>query len=222
MQEPLRESKCENTTYVTGFCTMNHACAQFAALYCANMKLAGDFIWTSIRDSKSTSLWLNGASIKNLRDDRDSWPGAGGLHLDGLQYQELTLHSSRTAADREKNSLGMEHAIDAEDRIEWLSLQPSDKSEPQPWMQLPDLLKAKGDIPGSKRVIFAFRRVQARPSNRVIRWWRLVKFRQDDKWAPDPTYIPAVWFTNYAFLYGTRVFLILAGHCSRVGHRKPL
>jgi len=29
MQEPLRESKCENNTYVTGFCTINPADAQF-------------------------------------------------------------------------------------------------------------------------------------------------------------------------------------------------
>ncbi len=46
-------------------------------LYCANMTLKGDLQWTGIRDAKSTSLCSNGATIKSLRDERESWPSSG-------------------------------------------------------------------------------------------------------------------------------------------------
>jgi hypothetical protein len=162
----------------------NLACdgAALLALYCANMKLDGDLLWTSIQNPKKTSLWLNGASIKNIRDDRESWPEPGGLHLDGLTYQELTLHSARTPDDRQKNSYGREHEIKVDDRIEWLSLQPpTDRTEPQPWMQLAELLKAKGDNPGAKRVIFEMRRYKAGSGWLLPRWWRILFARLEEQ-----------------------------------------
>jgi hypothetical protein len=125
---------------------------RLAALYCANMTLKGDLQWTGIREPQKTSLWLNGATIKNLRDERESWPKQGDLHLDGLQYGELTLHTARTDAERKVNSLGPEHALKIEDRVAWLQLQPmSDHSEPQPWMQLPPYLRQKGTMTGRSR-----------------------------------------------------------------------
>lgn len=104
----------------------NLVCDQckLSLLYCANMTLKGDLQWTGIRDPKSTSLCLNGATIKNLRDERESWPIPGGLHLDGLTYEELTLHSARTEVNRQKNELGPEHPLKVRDRVEWLLLQP--------------------------------------------------------------------------------------------------
>jgi hypothetical protein len=143
---------------------------KLAALYCANMTLKGDLQWTGIRDAKSTSLALNGATVKSLRDERESWPRSGGLHLDGFEYGELTLHSVRTEESRRKNELGREHPLKIEDRVEWLNLQPtSDQAEPQPWMQLAALLRAKGDDDGAKRIIFELRRAQAKPANKVMR-----------------------------------------------------
>jgi hypothetical protein len=71
----------------------------------------GDLQWTGIRDAKAKArtLCLNGATIKSLRDERESWPSPGSLRLDGLTYEELTLHSARTEINRQKNELGPEH-----------------------------------------------------------------------------------------------------------------
>lgn len=169
----------------------NLACdsCKLAALYCANMTLKGDLQWTGILDAKSTSLWLNGATVKSLRDERESWPGPGGLHLDGFQYEELTLHSVRTETDRVNNSLGREHPLTTEDRIAWLQLQPpSDLAEPQPWMQLAALLKTKGNDEGAKRVIFELRRAQTAPNNRIMRIWRIAfaRLQQQPLWVLAP------------------------------------
>ena len=158
---------------------------RLAALYCANMTLRGDLQWTGIREPHKTSLWLNGATIKNLRDERESWPKQGDLHLDGLQYGELTLHTARTDAERKVNSLGPEHALKIEDRVAWLQLQPSsDHSEPQPWMQLAALLKAKGDDDGARQIAFELRRVKARSSGRIMRVSKVVfaRLQQQPLW----------------------------------------
>jgi hypothetical protein len=158
---------------------------RFAALYCANMTLIGDLQWMGIQEPQKTSLWLNGATIKNLRDERESWPKKGDLHLDGLEYGELTLHTSRTDAERKVNSFGPEHALKIEDRVAWLQRQPlSDHPEPQPWMQLAALLKAKGDDDGAKQIAFELRRVKARSSGRTMRVSKVVfaKLQQQPLW----------------------------------------
>jgi len=162
----------------------NLACdgATLRALYCANMKLDGDLIWTGIQNPKKTSLWLNGASIKNIRDDRESWPEAEGLHLDGLTYRELTMHDARTPDNRNDNSYDPEHEIKVVDRIAWLSLQPAtERTEPQPWMQLAELLKAKGDNPGAKRVIFEMRQQRAASSWLLLRFGKILFARLEEQ-----------------------------------------
>ena len=55
--------------------------ATLLALYCAKMEMGGDLVWTSIKNPKKTSLWLNGATIKNIRDDRRAGPNRGGSIL---------------------------------------------------------------------------------------------------------------------------------------------
>ncbi len=181
----------------------NLACdgASLTALYCANMHLEGDLIWTSIQHPERTSLWLNGASIKSLRDDRESWPAPGGLHIDGLVYQELTLHDSRTEEDRQKNSLAREHELRVGDRIAWLGLQlPEDKTEPQPWMQLAGLLKAKGDNQGAKRVIFEMRRSQAAANSAFARLCKILFARLEEQ--PLRIFFSITFFT----LVGSGIF----------------
>lgn len=158
---------------------------KLSLLYCANMTLKGDLQWTGIRDAKSTSLCLNGATVKSLRDERESWPSPGGLRLDGLTYEELTLHSARTEINRQRRELGPEHSLKVKDRVEWLRLQPpSDQAEPQPWMQLATLLRAKGDDDGAKCINFELRRIQAKPSNRATRVWRIgfARLQQQPLW----------------------------------------
>jgi hypothetical protein len=147
--------------------------ATLLALYCAKMELSGELIWTSIKNPKQTSLWLNGATIRNIRDDRESWPGPGGLHLDGLTYQDLTLQDARTPINRERNELGRKQKVNVLDRISWLNLQTvGEIIEPQPWMQLANLLKGRGELEDSKRVIFEMRRHQAGSSWLPFRWWK--------------------------------------------------
>lgn len=171
--------------------------SKLSLLYCANMKLKGDLQWTGIRDAKSTSLCLNGATIKSLRDERESWPRPGGLHLDGLTYEELTLHSARTEVNRQKNELGPEHPLKVKDRVEWLQLQPSsDQAEPQPWMQLATLLRTKGDDDGAKEIIFQLRRAQAKTSNRVMRAWKVWFARLQQQ--PLRVLIPIILTTSLA------------------------
>ena len=158
-------------------------------LYCANMTLEGDLRWTGVRDAKLTSLCLNGATIKSLRDERESWPSPGGLHLDGLTYEELILHSARTEINRKNNELGPEHPLKVKDRVEWLQLQPqSDQAEPQPWMQLAALLRTKGDDDGAKLVIFQLRCAQAKPANKAMRAWKIAfaRLQQQPLWVLAP------------------------------------
>jgi hypothetical protein len=162
---------------------------KLSLLYCANMTLKGDLQWTGIRDAKLTSLCLNGATIKSLRDERESWPSPGGLHLDGLTYEELTLHSARTEINRQNNELGPEHPLKVKDRVEWLQLQPpSDQAEPQPWMQLAALLRTKGDDDGAKRIIFQLRCAQAKPANKAMRAWKIAfaRLQQQPLWVLAP------------------------------------
>ncbi len=176
--------------------------SRFAALYCANMALKGDLQWTGIQEPEKTSLWLNGASVKSVRDERESWPKQGDLHLDGFQYGELTLHTARTEADRKNNSLGPEHELRVEDRVAWLKRQPpSDLTEPQPWMQLATVLRAKGDDDGGKQVVFELRRVKARASNPITRLPKVLfaKLQQQPLWI----FLPIVLITTLAtVLYG--------------------
>lgn len=166
-------------------------------LYCANTTVKGDLQWTGIRDAKATTLCLNGATIKNLRDERESWPSPGGLRLDGLTYEELTLHSARTEINRQKNEMGPEHPIKVKDRVEWLQLQPpSDRAEPQPWMQLAAVLKAKGDNDGAKHIIFELRRAQAKSNNKVMRAWKVAFARLQQQ--PLLILVPIILTTSLA------------------------
>jgi hypothetical protein len=166
-------------------------------LYCANTTVKGDLQWTGIRDAKATTLCLNGATIKSLRDERESWPSPGGLRLDGLTYEELTLHSARTEINRQKNELGPEHPLNVKDRVDWLRLQPSsDQAEPQPWMQLAALLRAKGDDDGAKRIIFELRRAQAKSNSKAMRAWKVgfARLQQQPLWV----LVPIVLTTSLA------------------------
>ena len=180
---------------------------KLSLLYCANMTLKGDLQWTGIRDAKSTSLCLNGATIKSLRDDRESWPSQGGLHLDGLQYEELTLHSARTEINRQKNELGPEHPLKVKDRIEWIQLQPQlDQAEPQPWMQLAALLRAKGDDDEAKRAIFGLRRAQAKSTNKAMRAWKIAfaRLQQQPLWVLAPIVLITALATCLFWFAGVR------------------
>jgi hypothetical protein len=148
--------------------------AKTALVACKNLRLAGEMFWTGVQESRETALDLTGATMKILRDDRKSWPHAGRLILDGLNYEELYVHEWPSQEQVTSRSHGLELPFNAEERIEWLTLQPEKAREkPQPWMQLRDLLERKGDRKGAKHVLFRFRCLQAQESWTPWRWWRI-------------------------------------------------
>jgi hypothetical protein len=137
--------------------------AKLASVLCQNTVIKGDLIWQRIEKPEATYLNLAGAKVKNLRDDKKSWPDEGMLDIDGLVYEELTLHEPLSEDDIKAGQYAPELPLIAKERIEWIMLQPpSYRTEPQPWMQLRDLLEKKGDRKGAKYVLFRFRCEQAK------------------------------------------------------------
>lgn len=146
--------------------------ARVAGVNCRNAAVSGDILWLGIRKSETTSLDLTGAKVKNLGDDRESWPEEEKLKVGGLVYRELTLHQ-RPIVDKDGKWVNTEALpLDAEERIGWLLLQSRDRrAAPQPWMQLSRHLQANGDRKGAKHVLYKYRCLQAQPKWLPSRWW---------------------------------------------------
>jgi hypothetical protein len=147
--------------------------AKVAWVACLNTVIKGDLIWQRVEKSKTTRLNLIGAKVKNLRDDKESWPEEENLDIDGLVYEDLSLHPLSSEEDIKAGQYAPELPLIAKERIQWIMLQPPRRrTEPQPWMQLRDLLEKKGDRKGAKYVLFRFRCLQAQKS-----WflWRRLK-----------------------------------------------
>ncbi len=168
---------------------------------CTNLRLSGDMFWMRIQNSGETFLILSGATLKNLYDDRESWPHSENLILDGLTYQELTHHGPPSAEQIMSHSSGPELPFNVEERIKWLILQPEKAREkPQPWMQLRDLLERKGDRKGAKYVLFRFRCLQAQKSWTFWRWLRIAFAWLEE--AP----IRICWSIAFTLTVGTMIF----------------
>jgi hypothetical protein len=137
--------------------------AKVAEVSCQNATVKGDLIWQGIEQSERTHVNLAGARVRNLRDDLKSWPTAGCLNLDGLVYEELTLHDSLSEKNIKDGTYPAELPLVAKQRIEWIERQvPKMQLEAQPWMQLRALLERKADRKGANYVLFRYRCRQAR------------------------------------------------------------
>jgi hypothetical protein len=129
---------------------------------CANLQLSGDFFWNGITRSANrvgqsleVKLDLTGATIRNLRDDKMSWPSKSRLLLNGLVYT------------------GIESALTAGERINWLQRQSFDSGiEPQPWIQLAAHLDSKGDHRGAKHVLYELKRLGAHGEEKDQVQWK--------------------------------------------------
>jgi hypothetical protein len=97
------------------------------------------------------SLSLEGSSAQVLVDDRDSWPEAGRLRIDGFSYRQLA-------------SLN-----DADSRLHWLGLQ--EGFHPQPYRQLAKQLTESGDDAGATRVLIAKEDLRYREFGIAGRFW---------------------------------------------------
>lgn len=141
---------------------------------CHNTVIREDLTWLAIEYSSLTYLDLTGVMVKNLRDDKESWPKEGNLNLDGLEYEELTLHARPTPEEIENCLYSGELQLRADERIEWILRQPLDvRSEPQPWMQLRSLLERKGDHKSAKHALFKLHCLQTQKNMFLLRCGRI-------------------------------------------------
>jgi hypothetical protein len=151
--------------------------ATLPELYCLNMKLDGDLWWGGIQKAEHTKLNLTGAVLRNLRDEKESWPSRNNLKLNALTYEGLRLHTSVASGQWETNNLPDPSPLDGKERIEWLKLQGHSKQvEPQPWFQLSKILDAHGKKKDAKHVIYTMRLEQARSYTADLHWWNIFTF----------------------------------------------
>jgi len=144
--------------------------SQFAPNSMLNAEQAsvtGSFFWRNLsarpeseRNEKSESpvrpglpvrLNLQHATVGPFADDRNSWPSAGMLHLDGFVYARIGAGPT-----------------DAPSRLEWLRRQ-GDGFWPQPYRQLAKVLSEAGDDSGARRVLIAME--NSRLKDGKLSWW---------------------------------------------------
>lgn len=174
--------------------------AKVAGVICKNTVVTGDMIWQRIEKSKGTFLNLVGAMVKNLRDDRMSWPDEGNLDLDGLIYEGLKLYEPLSDENIKNHTYSKEMPLVAKDRIAWLELQSVENASiAQPWVQLANLLNASGDPGGAREVRYAYqRRLHGRD---VLLRGRTYPFDQLEQW-PLEICAPITFF----WLLGSLIF----------------
>jgi hypothetical protein len=88
-------------------------------------------------DSSATSLSLEYARARELRDEEASWPEPGKLLLDGFQYGGIAAESPR----------------EFRSRLRWLELIPGGAFSTQPYEQLAKVLRSMGYERDSRRVL---------------------------------------------------------------------
>lgn len=143
---------------------------------CRGMQLAGDFQWLRMEAAKDdkkkeersgkgsaeggktdldVKLDLSNASIRNLLDDRVSWPAREKLVLDGFVYKGLLLHADPAPGEEDTGALPPDAETTPGERIDWLMRQDeNERTKPQPWIQLATYLDSKGDHRGAKHVLY--------------------------------------------------------------------
>ena len=95
--------------------------------------IGGALYWVDITTTPHTQLDLGNARAGSLWDDEKSWPAPGNLALDGFVYDEFSGGPDDSAA-----------------RLAWLRRQPlAMQSQPQPYRQLAQVLRAAGRPEGA-------------------------------------------------------------------------
>lgn len=118
---------------------------------CAEIR--GDFDWLDVNSPGKLALDLRYAKVGIYRDDKESWPTAGKLQLEGFRYDSI----------EESDPSGIS------DRVGWLSRQYSKKGKspfyPQPYEQLADVFKRIGDDKDAKKILIEKNRERSRIAN---------------------------------------------------------
>ncbi|MFZ0660152.1 MAG: hypothetical protein WAM05_15615 [Candidatus Binataceae bacterium] len=110
-------------------------------------QISGPLYWDGIEHTRLTTLDLADATAQSLYDDRESWPAAGNLDLDGFVYNAI-IGGPATASER----------------LQWLALQPAGY-RPRPYRQLAQVLREEGRDDGAVEVQIAQRVAQRRFGN---------------------------------------------------------
>jgi hypothetical protein len=101
--------------------------------------IGGALYWVEITTTPNTQLDLSNARAGALWDDEKSWPVAGNLSLDGFVYDEFSGGPADSAA-----------------RLAWIRRQPiATQSQPQPYRQLAQVLRASGRMEGAINIEMA-------------------------------------------------------------------
>ncbi len=86
-----------------------------------------------------STLDVRNARVGVFEDDAAAWPAVGRLRAEGFRYDALHDNSPRSAAER----------------LEWLTRLSDDRFQPQPYTQLANVLRTRGDRSGAKDVLVA-------------------------------------------------------------------
>lgn len=105
------------------------------------------------------ALNLTNAHVGQLVDDETSWPKQNGLLIDGFKY----------------GSIAGESPIDANSRLRWLALQPTEEKwygfRPQPYEQLVKVLRAMGHERDARAIAIAKQKEMRKALGPLARAW---------------------------------------------------
>jgi hypothetical protein len=121
--------------------------------------IEGTLVWQRVAVTPQTVLRLDGCSVGFLKDEVESWPESGNLVLNGFKYK------------------GLEGDVSTSQRIRWLGLQDSYRS--QPYRQLAAILNERGDETDARDVLIAgeeARYAHGRLGLVGAAWNRLIKY----------------------------------------------
>jgi len=130
-------------------------------LFAGGLTVHGVFIWQNVSLENGAILDLSAANVGTLLDDERSWPQPGSLKIDGLTYKILGGSASSYPS--------LKSPVDARSRLKWLGLQAG--SYPQPYRQLAQALRERGDDAGAIEVLIAQQDAHFHNSSWLVRAW---------------------------------------------------
>ena len=150
-------------------------------------QISGPLYWDGIKHTPQTVLNLADTTSQALYDDRESWPAAGNLDVNGFVYNAI-IGGPATAAER----------------LKWLALQPAGY-RPRPYRQLAQVLREEGRDDGAVEVLIAQRVAQRRFGNLSAseRAWNLM-LEATIGYGYDP--LRALWWIGGFVILGALLF----------------
>ena len=150
-------------------------------------QISGPLYWDGIKHTQQTVLNLADTTAQAIYDDRESWPAAGNLDVNGFVYNAI-IGGPATAAER----------------LEWLARQPVGY-RPRPYRQLAQVLREEGRDDGAVEVLIAQRVAQRRFGNLSApeRAWNLM-LDATIGYGYDP--LRALWWIGGFVILGTLLF----------------